>query len=84
MKMPSYYNHYSENLLIVQMDCIDITMDLTIILYKYCAKITKCRESAVWFSSTLGICLNILQIGDYKWNFVYQSLALQQVNKNFT
>ena len=63
------------------MDCIDITMDLTIILYKYCAKITKCRESAVWFSSTLGICLNILQIGDYKWKFVlsiFSTLAGKQ------
>ena len=45
MKMHSYYNHYSENILIVKMDCIDITMDLTVVLYKYGAKITKCRES---------------------------------------
>ena len=56
MKMHSYYNHYSENILIVKMDCIDITMDLTVVLYKYGAKITKCRESVVWFSSTLRIC----------------------------
>ena len=52
----SYHNHYSENLHIIEMDCIDITMDLTIVLYKYCAKITKCRESVVWLSSTLRIC----------------------------
>ena len=33
------------------MDCIDITMDLTRVLYKYCAKITKRICGVVQFYS---------------------------------